>query len=69
MPASRLPSRPRMPASQIASPSGRAVFQVTAGLQQDTDMYADVAVCLTPEPGVPVGDGTVTAYRNQSFIW
>ncbi len=66
---SRLPSLSCMPALQISSPSGRAVFQVTAGLEQETDLYADVAVCLTPDLDMPVGDGTVTAYRNESFIW
>ena len=58
-----------MPAVQISSPSGRAVFQVTAAFQQATDLFVDVAVCLTGDPGVPLGDGTVTAYRNDSFIW
>lgn len=56
-------------AVQIASPSGRAVFEVTAGNKQATESLVDVAVCLTPEPGVPIGDGTVTAYRNGSFVW
>ncbi len=32
--------------------------------------YVDVLVCREPEPAnLPLSDGTVTCYRNHTFIW
>ena len=54
---------------QVTSPSGRAVFKLdfmAAGAQS----YVDVLVCREPEPAnLPLSDGTVTCYRNDTFIW
>lgn len=54
---------------QVTSPSGRAVFKFDftgAGAQS----YVDVLVCREPEPAnLPLSDGTVTCYRNDTFIW
>ena len=54
---------------QVTSPSGRAVFKVdftAAGAHS----FVDVLVCREPEPAnLPLSDGTVTCYRNGTFIW
>ena len=56
-------------ALQVTSPSGRAVFKVdltAAGAHS----FVDVLVCREPEPAnLPLSDGTVTCYRNDTFIW
>ena len=56
-------------AMQVTSPSGKAIFKfdfTAAGNKS----YVDVLVCREPEPGnLPLSDGTVTCYRNDTFIW
>jgi len=54
---------------QVDSPSGKAVFKLdftAAG----NHSFVDVLVCREPEPAnLPLSDGTVTCYRNDTFIW
>jgi len=54
---------------QVNSPSGKAVFKLdftAAG----NHSFVDVLVCRQPEPAnLSLSDGTVTCYRNDTFIW
>ena len=54
----------------IASPSGKAVFQIQNKPQGNNSIdYVDLVVCRFPEPdNLQIPDGTVTAYRSATRL-
>ena len=57
-------------ASQVTSPSGRAIFKLDMFKTAGAHSFVDVLVCREPEPNnLPLSDGTITCYRNTTFIW
>ena len=57
-------------ASQVTSPSGRAIFKLDMFQTAGAHSFVDVLVCREPEPNnLPLSDGTITCYRNTTFIW
>ena len=57
-------------ASQVTSPSGRAIFKLDMFHTAGAHSFVDVLVCREPEPdNLPLSDGTITCYRNTTFIW
>ena len=57
-------------ALQVTSPSGKAIFKLDMFQTAGAHSFVDVIVCRAPEPNnLPLSDGTVTCYRNATFIW
>ncbi|CAK0735256.1 hypothetical protein CVIRNUC_000551 [Coccomyxa viridis] len=65
-----LPFQASKTQNPVTSPSGRAIFKLDMFKTAGAHSFVDVLVCREPEPNnLPLSDGTITCYRNTTFIW